>query len=77
MTLTHTHTHQLLCHHGVSPSSLTQDIVEYVNMVCSGFLANLSLVIQSCYDMFVKRNLIRYSVCVCTQYMCMCNSSIA
>ncbi|CAI8052278.1 Vacuolar protein sorting-associated protein 51 homolog [Geodia barretti] len=33
------------------------DIVEYVNVVCSGFLANLSLVIQSCYDMFVKRHL--------------------
>jgi hypothetical protein len=33
------------------------EIVEYVNVVCSGFLANLSLVIQSCYDMFVKRHL--------------------
>lgn len=36
--------------------SLPQDILEYVNMVCSGFLASLSLVIQSCYDMFVKRH---------------------
>ena len=33
-----------------------QDIQEYVSLVCSGFLANVSLVIQSCYDMFVKRS---------------------
>ena len=32
-----------------------QDIQDYVSLVCSGFLANVSLVIQSCYDMFVKR----------------------
>ena len=34
---------------------LFQDIQEYVSLVCSGFLANVSLVIQSCHDMFVKR----------------------
>ena len=34
---------------------LPQDVQEYVSLVCSGFLANVSLVIQSCYDMFVKR----------------------
>jgi hypothetical protein len=36
---------------------VAMDIVGYVNMVCSGFLGNLSLVIQSCYDMFVRRHL--------------------
>ena len=38
-------------------------IPEYVNLVCSGFLANVSLVIQSCYDMFVRRHMTRYCSC--------------
>ena len=38
-----------------------QDLQEYVNLVCNEFLANVSLVIQSCYDMFIKRHLTRYS----------------
>lgn len=39
---------------------LLQDVQDYVNLVCSGFLANVSLVIQSCYDMFIRRHLTRY-----------------
>lgn len=33
------------------------DVLEYVSLVCSGLLANVSLVIQSCYDMFVRRHM--------------------
>ena len=36
-----------------------QEIQDYVNLMCSGFLANVSLVIQSCFDMFVRRHLTR------------------
>ena len=42
---------------------LPQDVQEYVNLVCSGFLANVSLVIQSCYDMFIRRHMTRYGGC--------------
>ena len=37
----------------------SQEVQEYVNLVCSGFLANMSLVIQSYYDMFVRRHMTR------------------
>lgn len=37
----------------------SQEVQEYVNLVCSGFLANVSLVIQSYYDMFVRRHMTR------------------
>ena len=32
-----------------------QDAVEFVGMVCNGFLGNLSLVIHSCFDMFIRK----------------------
>jgi len=31
-------------------------VQEYVGVVCNGFLANVSLVIQSCYDMFIRKD---------------------
>ncbi len=37
--------------------SSLQDILTYVNLVCNGFLANVSLVVQSCFDMFVRRHM--------------------
>lgn len=36
--------------------SCVQGVQEYVGLVCNGFLANVSLVIQSCFDMFVRRH---------------------
>ena len=62
---THMHTHMHACTRTCMHAH-TQDIVGYVNMVCGGFLGNLSLVIQSCYDMFVRRHLMRS---YCTYYM--------
>jgi hypothetical protein len=35
--------------------SSVMDAIEFVGVVCNGFLGNMSLVIQSCFDMFVSR----------------------
>ncbi|XP_019849380.1 PREDICTED: vacuolar protein sorting-associated protein 51 homolog [Amphimedon queenslandica] len=37
------------------------DAVEFVGVVCNGFLGNMSLIIQSCFDMFIRKKSVCHS----------------